>query len=375
MLSAIRATSRLAPGPRPRRLGTAFVLAGTLLAGALSGCGTATKDAAPADLSQAPLTAAKTAYPLTLDNCGRSLTFDKAPSRVLLTNGASVAEAESFITLGLQDRVVANSQSYGISDQPGMADAVAALPTGGLTLNENSAVPREQILARKPDLVVSTWYGEFDDKIGSISRDALAAAGIPGFVDPANCALGNPNATAADKEKAKSQTVDASFDLLLTLGRIFDVQQRAVDYVQQQRDRIAATQQRVAGQSRPNVLLVYPGMAAMNSNGLPAVFGGGIYDDVINRAGGRNPFGGKSSEELADVNAEALAASPVDLVVIGRYRADEDAAKMADELFTKFPQWAASKNKKFITLSDSPYLGPLNAVAIEKIADALHPRG
>ncbi|GAB2547790.1 substrate-binding domain-containing protein [Nocardia heshunensis] len=96
---------------------------------------------------------------------------------------------------------------------------------------------------------------------------------------------------------------------------------------------------------------------------------------MINRAGGRNPFGGKSSEELADVNAEALAASPVDLVVIGRYRADEDAAKMADELFAKFPQWAASKNKKFITLSDSPYIGPLNAVAIQKIADALHPAG
>ncbi|GAB2547794.1 ABC transporter substrate-binding protein [Nocardia heshunensis] len=267
MLSAIRATPRPVPGPRSRRTGPALLLAGALLA---AGCGTAAKESGPADLSQTPLTAAATSYPLTIDNCGRSLTFDRAPSRVLLTNGASVAEAESFITLGLQDRIVANSQSYGISDQPGMADAVAALPTGGLTLNENSAVPREQILARKPDLVVSTWYGEFDDKIGSIGRDALAAAGIQGFVDPANCALGNPNASAADKERAKGQTVDASFDLLLNLGRIFDVQQKAVDYVKQQRDRIAAIQQRVAGQPRPNVLLVYPGMAAMNSNGLPA---------------------------------------------------------------------------------------------------------
>ncbi|WP_162958225.1 ABC transporter substrate-binding protein [Nocardia yunnanensis] len=350
-------------------------MATALLATALlaAGCGTAAKDSASADLSQAPLTAAATTYPLRIDNCGRTLTFDRAPSRVLLTSGASVAEAESFIALGLQDRVVANSQSYGLSDQPGMAEQVAALPTGGLTLNQNHAVPREQILAQRPDLVVSTWYGEFDDKIGSIGRDALAAAGIQGFVDPANCVLGNPNASAADKDKAKAQTVEASFDLLLTLGRIFDVQQRAVDYVRQQRDRIAAVQQRVAGQDRPNVLLVYPGMTGMNSNGLPAVFGGGICDDVINRAGGRNPFGGKDFDELADVNAEALAAAPVDLLVIGRWKATEDAAKMADDLFAKYPQWAASKNKKYITLSDSPYLGPLNAVAIEKIADALHP--
>ncbi|MEC3914688.1 ABC transporter substrate-binding protein [Nocardia sp. CDC160] len=369
MSSAVRAT-RFRFRPRRRHAAPAVLLIAALFATA---CGTTTTDPAPAALSQEPLTAAPTSYPLTIDNCGKQLTFDKPPSRVLITNGASVAEVESFIALGLQDRIVANSQSYGLSDEAGMAEKVAAVPTGGLTLNENMAVPREQILVQKPDLVVSTWYGEFDDKIGSIGRDALAASGIPGFVDPANCTLGNPAATADEKARAQRQTVDASFDLLLTLGRIFDVQQRAVDYVKQQRDRIAAIQRRVDGKPRPNVLLVYPGMTGMNSNGLPAVFGGGIYDDVINRAGGRNSFGGKSFEQLADVNAEALASTPVDLVVIGRYRADEDAAKEADALFAKFPQWAASKNKKFITLSDSPYVGPLNAIAIEKIADALHP--
>ncbi|MFJ4650517.1 ABC transporter substrate-binding protein [Nocardia sp. NPDC088792] len=370
MFSAIRATPRLRSRPRSRHAATAALLTAALLA---AGCGTAKKDPAPADLSQTPLTAAATTYPLTLDNCGKQLTFDKAPSRVLVTSGASVAEVESFIALGLQDKIIANSQSYGLSDEPGMAEKVAAVPTGGLTLNQNSAVPREQILAAKPDLVVSTWYGEFDDKIGSISRDALSTSGIQAFVDPANCTVGNPNATADEKARAQNQTIDASFDLLLTLGRIFDVQQRAVDYVKQQRDRIAAVQQRVDGKPRPNVLLVYPGMAAMNSNGLPAVFAGGIYDDVINRAGGRNPFSGKTSDELADINAEALASTPVDLVVIGRYQASEDAAKEADALFTKFPQWAASKNKKFVTLSDSPLIGPLNAIAVQKIADAIHP--
>jgi iron complex transport system substrate-binding protein len=68
--------------------------------------------------------AAATKYPLTIDNCGRKVTFIKPPSRVVLLNGTSVAEVESFITLGIQDRILVNSQSYGVSDDPAMVAKV-----------------------------------------------------------------------------------------------------------------------------------------------------------------------------------------------------------------------------------------------------------
>jgi iron complex transport system substrate-binding protein len=113
-------------------------------------------------------------------------------------------------------------------------------------------------------------------------------------------------------------------------------------------------------------------MAMMNNNGLPAVFGGGIYDDIIERAGGKNAFAGKSTAELAEINAEALASADVDVLVIGLFQPDEDGAALAAELFTKFPGWQASKSKTFTTVSDSFYLGPLNAVAVKKIADVAH---
>ncbi|WP_253774791.1 ABC transporter substrate-binding protein [Goodfellowiella coeruleoviolacea] len=319
-----------------------------------------------------PATAAATSYPLTIDNCGRTLTFTQPPSRVVLLNGTSVAEVESFVVLGIQDRILANSQSYGVSDEPGMVERVKAVPTGGLTLNQNFEVPREQVLALKPDLVISTWAGGFDEKIGSISRDQLAEAGIASFVTPVNCAFGDPRAPEADQERYLGQSIESSFELLLELGRIFDVQQRAADYVNEQRTRISEVEKRVAGQERRNALIVYPGMSMMNNNGLPAVFGGGIYDDIVRRAGGVNPFAGRTFTELAEINAEALASAKVDLLVVGLFQSDENPEVLADDLFAKFPQWAAAEHRRFTSLSDGCYLGPLNAVAVARIADAAH---
>src|SRR5215212_6948391 len=100
------------------------------LLGAITACsGENSPGAIPLSPGSPPSATAKaTAYPLTIDNCGRKVTFEKAPSRVLLLNGASVGEVESFITLGIQDRIVANSQSYGVSDDPSMVDKVKAVP-------------------------------------------------------------------------------------------------------------------------------------------------------------------------------------------------------------------------------------------------------
>lgn len=356
-------------------LHTRGLAAALTLLGLLAGC---TAQGSPAGTREEPAgtpaeaTAEATKYPLTIDNCGRQVTFDKAPSRVVLLNGTSVAEVESFLTLGIQDRILANSQSYGVSDDPDMVDRIAAVPTGGLTLNENFEVPREQVLALKPDLVISTWAGGFDEKIGSVNRDQLDQAGINSFVTPANCAYGATDTRPEDQEKYDNQSVESSFDLLLTLGRIFDVQQKAADYVNEQRAALAGIAGQVRGQAPKNVLVAYPGMAMMNNNGLPAVFGGGIYDDIIERAGGRNSFAGRTSAELAEINAEALAAANVDVLVIGLFQPDEDAKLLAADLFAKFPGWQASRTRTYTSVSDGFYLGPLNTDAVRKIADVAH---
>lgn len=359
---------------RPRRAAgriATSVIALLVAVALLGACGDDSDPAGAAATAAAPQPAPeRTTYPLTIDNCGQRVTFRTPPKRVVILNGTSIAEVESFVKLGIQKHIVANSQSYGISDDPQLAAEVKGVSTAGLKLNENFEVPREQVLALKPDLVVSTWSGGFDPKIGSISRAALAKAGINSFVTPVNCAFGDPNASAADQAKLKSQSVESSFELLTELGRIFDVQERAATTVAEQRKQLAAVKV-PAPDERKSVLVAYPGMSMMNKNGLPAIFGGGISDDIITRAGGTNPFAGRTNDQLAAVNAEALATAKVDVLVIGLFTAKEDPEVLAADLFKKFPQWSASKTKTFTSVSDGFYLGPLNAVAIQKIADAV----
>lgn len=318
-------------------------------------------------------TPAATSYPLTIDNCGVEQTFTGPPRRVLVLNGTSVAESESLIALGLGGTVIANAQSYGVSDIPGMAKEVAALPTGGLSRNKNFDVPAEQTLSSGADLVISTWPGGFSAKSGFATREQLAAAGANTLVNPTNCAMGDPAATKEEKATLEQATVADSLSFLTLLGQVFDVQERAHAVAEDLASRIEAVSAAVAGQSAPSMLVVSPGMSAMNSNGLPAVLTGGIFDSVVRAAGGRPAFAGAGSDLTASMNAEQLAAADVDVVVVYSFTPDAVAGEDAARLFEAYPQWQASKDQRFVAVSDGVYLGPANADAVEKIAEVAHP--
>jgi iron complex transport system substrate-binding protein len=308
---------------------------------------------------------------LTITNCGRQVTFKEAPKKVLLLNGTSIAEVESFIVLGIQDHIVANSQSYGVSDVPGMTEKIAALPTGGVKLNESFEVPKEQTLALAPDLVVSTWSGGFSEKVGSATRDQLDAAGINSFVTPVNCAYGNDNPTPQDADAYAKQTYKASFDLLRQLGVIFDVQDKAAQVIADAEATIAAVS-RPTGAKPVHVLVAYPGMSMMNPAGIPQVFAGPLSDSIIAAAGGVNSFAGMATfDDSTTINAEALAAADVDVLVVGLFQPGENADDYAKQIFAKYPQWNAAKANNYTSVAESFYLGPFNAVGIDKIAKAI----
>lgn len=349
--------------------------AGASLLLPLAGCGGASSPAGPAPLLDVSVagTPQRTSYPITIDNCGVPVVFEAAPRRVLLLNGTSVAEVESMLALGLGDRVVANAQSYGVSDEPGMTDRIAALPTGGLTLNQQFEVPAEQVLAAGADLVISTWSGGFSAETGSATRQQLAAAGTETLVNPVNCAMGKADPTVAEQAANAQASPTSSLEFLVLLGQIFDVQARAYTVAGELGGRIKAVSTAVAGRPAKKMLIVFPGMSMMNDNGLPAVLTGGIYDQVVAAAGGVSSFPGEKSDFTRTINAEQLAAAEVDLLVIGAFIPDEKLDEDAQRLFDAFPQWAASRNRAYVKVSDGVYLGTTNAWAIEKIAKVAHP--
>lgn len=314
-----------------------------------------------------------TRYPLTIDNCGRSEKFTAPPQRVVILNGTSVGEAESFVLLGLRNSVYANAQHYGVSDQPGMVKQITALPTRGLTMNKNFDVPAEQLLALKPDLVVSTWAGGFDAASGFATRDELARMGARTLVNPVNCAFGDPRATAAEKNANAHQSIRSSFQFLTLLGQVFDVRARARALVDRLTRQIDATTASVRGKPAVTGLIAFPGMSMMNQNGLPAVMTGGIYDDVLAHAGVHSAFAGASSDMTSTMSAEQLASARVDLLVLGAFTPGENLDQEAAKLFARYPGWPAARSKRYVKVSDGVYFGPLNALAITKIAKAAHP--
>lgn len=347
------------PTPRPAAiaLATLLCLAAAGCSGADSGSGAAGTRKGVAD--KAPL-AAQGAYPTTLKNCGLDQTFDEAPSRVVVMNGASVAEVSTLLALGQGDRIVSNQQSYGMSEVPGRAEEIGKLPTGGVKPNDAFDIPREAMIGLRPDFVLSTTSYGFDAENGFATREQLDEVGARTYISPQGCGQDNLN-----------MTIDDSYTLLRDMGKVFGVEERAEKLVATERRNIADVAQRVGDAKKPKVMVIFSNMT-MGGNDFSSVAAHGIYNDILAKAGGSNAFANASKTSFADLSKEKVAATEVDALVVVSYN-DPDPTAYAKNLLKEFPQWPAAETNKFVVLSDSMYLGPSNDVAVEKIARMLHP--
>ncbi|MFI1209777.1 ABC transporter substrate-binding protein [Streptomyces sp. NPDC020802] len=336
----------------------------TALAGALclvtAACADSSTDNADDTGGNAAAAAAKSGYPVTLDNCGVPEKFTKAPSRVVTMNGASVAEVSTLLALGLGDRIAANQQSYGMSEVAGRAKAIKALPTGDVKLNDAYDIPREAMIGLRPDLVLSTTSYGFDEKNGFATREQLKEVGAGTYVSPQGC----------DQDTSK-MTIADSYTLLRDMGKVFNVSDRAEKLITASQKNIAGVSAKVKGEKQPKVMVLFSNMA-MGGNDFSSVVAKGIYNDILAKAGGSNAFENASKTSFADLSKEKVAATDVDALVVIGYN-DPNPAAYAKKLLKEFPQWPAAKNNKYVAVSDSMYLGPSNDLAVEKIAKMLHP--
>ncbi|MFQ6396463.1 ABC transporter substrate-binding protein [Nocardia sp. KC 131] len=331
---------------------------------AIPGCSTTVTEPAPAGEASVASTEGVTRYPITLDNCGKTYDYAEAPERVVVMNGGSVGEVSSLLALGVGNRILANAQSYGSSDVPGRASAIDALPTRGITYNSLQDIPREAMLAQHADFVISTGGGGFSADQGFATREQLAAAGANTYVPRANCGV-----TGA---VTGTPTVEDSYAMLRDLGTVFDVPGRAEQLIDDSKRKIADTVAKVAAQPKKNVLLVFPGMGMGDSSDFSAIAAGGIWNDILEKAGAVNPFHRTDGTTFVTISKEQLAVTPIDGLIVVNYRnPDIDAA--ARRILDQFPQWNATRTKNFAVLADSIYLGPSNDIAVDKIARLVHP--
>jgi len=322
---------------------------------AVTACGTPTTAAESGGGSQP-------GYPVTITNCGEEYTFTEPPERVVVMNGGSVAEVSALLELGLGDRIVANAQSYGDSEVPGRVDAIAALPTGGIELNEMMDIPREAMIGLRPDFVVSTYDGGFRAEAGFATREDLARIGANTYAPASAC---GEVGTVSNEP-----SIEDSYAMLRDFGKIFGVEERAEEIVAESKRRIAAVAEKVAGEPARKAMLIIPGMAMGGE--FSSVGGNGIWNDIMARAGAVNVFAEATDDLFASLSKEQVARADVEALIVVNYQSPDPDAD-ATALLDQFPQWDAARDDRYVVLSDSVYLGPSNHLAVEAIARTVHP--
>ncbi len=290
-----------------------------------------------------------TEYPLTIENCGRSVTFEKAPERVITT---WQTPPELLIKLGLGDRIIGTEWNGQFPPPADIAEEFNKLP-----ILSKEAASKEAIFAANPDFIISSglvW--DFDPTAGAPSVDEVEAAGIKVFGFSDNC-------TASDHIH-----VEDMYNDILKIGQIFDVQEKAEDLVNDMKARVAAVQEKIAG--------LTPTKAFFDAGGEGPVgtAGQGLQHDMIVLAGGENVFADYANY-YESVSLEEVAARQPEIFVVDTWSDPTYINTRSEWLFTTFSETPAAKDQRYVEIPGIYiyYASIRFADGIEMMAKAFHP--
>ena len=347
----------LLPRPRPYRLGAlraaSLTGAAVTLGAALAACSSGPSSAqSPAS---SPATAA--AYPVTISDCGTSVTYTKAPARAVSND---INTTEDMIALGLESHMVGEFGASG--SLPSGQSFPAQFAAGFKQVHEISPdyFTLEQLIGQRPDFLFAGWnYGL---QVGTNLTPAnLAKYGIKTLALTESCA----HVQAAKQ----SVSVDDTYTDLTGLGRIFDVPQKAQQVINSMKAQIATVQSKVASLKPVTVFDYDSGTAA-------PVTGPGLAmpNAEITRGGGTNIFA-SLKQSWTSVSWEQVVKADPQCIIINNYSTPTAAQKeqfLETSPITK--NLTAVKNRCFLPLSyDQVTPSPRNAEAIVAIAHWLHP--
>lgn len=314
----------------------AILLAAALLLAALSGCAAQEEPAAPAQE-----TASAEGYPVTVENYGRTVTVDKRPEKVL-TLGPNCTEL--FAALGLSDLVVGRSLvNHSRGPLPEYEAAVNAIPE----LNHASAT-REAVLSSGADFIYA-----LDWEIGEEGCN-IEEAGQYGMTVYVNSAT----------------TLEQQYQEILDLGLIFGVEDKAEAFVEDQKSRIAAVQEKVKDRE-PLKVLVYDS----GNDGVFTCSGSNFESLLIGLAGGENLFDDLSEKQWVTVSYEEVLAREPDIILIHDYDSPSVEEKIAEiKANPTLSQLDCVQNERFATITlESVLPGDRMAYAVESLAAVFYP--
>lgn len=325
------------------RLLTLFGVVLLLLAGCITPTAPATDSVTTAD-SAVPTSG----FPLTIENCGRQLTFAKPPERVVTTYPNA---AELLIRLGVGDRIVGSMYHNDTSVTADVAEAFAKLP------QQFAKYPgKEEFVTLRADFALATYDTfDFSGQDGMPTPDEAATLGTQVYGISTEC--GGGIATQA--------TLSMIFADVLNLGKIFGVEAQAQQIAQEMQARLDAVQAKVADAPAVNAMIYYGGEGPLG------VFTNGIYGDLLKLAGGATIFPDEP-QNSAQVSPEVVASLNPEVIFVLEY--GTPFAQMRDYLRTTFPNVPAVQNDRIVLVDGGIFPpGYRNVEAVELFAQALHP--
>lgn len=241
-------------------LAATLCLAATVTA---TGCGATVEPSADGR----PASAEKT---VTLTNCGRKVTFDKVPERVV-TNDVGITEL--MFALGLEDRMA----GYAMPDDKGDLSGVPWKDAyGKVKWLSKDQLTKENVLDAEADLVFAGWNYGFREDAG-FTPDALKKLGVPSYVLTESCRNGR-----TETSRGIMPPLDALYTDLTNLGKLFGVERRAATLIAGFNKEIAAVHAK-APAKKPKVFLYDSGQDQPFTSGRFAA-----PEQIITEAGGVN---------------------------------------------------------------------------------------
>lgn len=259
-----------------------------------------------------------TDYPLVVENCGVTLTFERAPERVVAIKSSA---AELVLALGQGEKLV----GMAFLDVP-LPDEFAGIATRIPVLSEKLP-SQEVVLETEPDFIYGGWESNFSAD-GAGERSALMRLGISGYVAPAACRTVQP----------PSLTFDHLFAEIAEIGRILDAEYAATALVAQQKAEI----ENVARDERSLSAVWYS-----SGTKTPYVAGGTNAPAMMMEALGLDNIFASVGEGWTSASWEAIVDANPDVIVL------VDAA------------WNSAEQKRKL-LAENPITSKLDAVVAQR---------
>lgn len=293
-------------------------------------------------------------FPVTVDNCGQSLTFSKAPERMVIHD---INMSEMAFALGLQPKIV------GVTGITGWYKTTPAFEKQRGKIPELAAKypSMENIIAAKPDLFFAGWnYGM---RVGGpVTPDTLKPYGIKTLLLTESC-------IHTQKNRARA-SMDLLYGDMLRLGKVTGKAEQAQSLIQQWKKHVATARQTVsASHKQPVRIFLYDsgedkpftaGKYAMPTALIEAIGSKNIMDDLP------TSWGTTSWEVVAQRQPE--------VIILLDYMKDDNvqAAKNFLKNHPLMKNTPAVKNQRYIILTYPEITpGPSNIGAIQKMARAL----